>query len=133
MQKESLNKGKGLYFLIFKTAVIEIAVTAISMLIFAAVMFLAGLDKNLSPVLATVSAAIGTLIAAFFAAKKIGNRGYLIGIAVGGATFIIITLISLIVDGGSITFNTLFHFIIIMLSALIGGISGVNKKGKKYI
>ena len=94
MQKESLNKGKGLYFLIFKTAVIEIAVTAISMLIFAAVMFLAGLDKNLSPVLATVSAAIGTLIAAFFAAKKIGNRGYLTGIAVGGATFIIITLIS---------------------------------------
>ena len=39
MQKESLNKGKGLYFLIFKTAVIEIAVTAIFMLIFAAVMF----------------------------------------------------------------------------------------------
>ena len=103
------------------------------MAFFAALMFFAELDKNLSTVLATVSVAIGTLVASFYAAKKIGSRGYLTGLSVGGATFIIITLISLVIDGGSITFNTLFHFIIIMLSALIGGICGVNKKANKYI
>ena len=116
-----------------KTAVLEIIVTAIFIFAFSAIMYFSNLSNELSPVLATVSVALGVLVAAFYAAKKVGSKGYLVGLAVGGITFLIILLISLVVDSGGITINTVFHLVIIMLASLIGGISGVNKKGKKYI
>lgn len=116
-----------------KTAIIELAVTTVFILIFSAMMHFLNLSNDLSPILATVSIAFGVLFATFYAAKKVGNKGYLIGLIVGGITFIVIFLISLVVDSSGITINTLFHLIILILSALIGGISGVNKKGKKYI
>lgn len=116
-----------------KTAILEIIVTAIFIFAFSAIMYFSNLSNELSPVLATISVASGVLVAAFYAAKKVGSKGYLVGLAVGGTTFLIILLISLVVDSGGITINTVFHLIIVMLAALIGGISGVNKRGKKYI
>ena len=132
MRKDVSSKND-LLILSVKTAVLEIATTVIFICLFSAIMYFMNLNKNLSPVLATVSIAAGSLAASFYAAKKIGNRGYATGLAVGIITFVIITLISFIVDDGAITFNTLFHLVIIMLSSLIGGILGVNKKGKSYI
>lgn len=131
MKKEvSENRNLALWV---KTALIEIIVTAMFIFVFSAVMYFLNLKNELSPVLATIAISLGTLIAAFTAAKKIGNKGYLIGLTIGVITFLLIFLISLVVDSGGITINTLFHFVIITLSSLIGGISGVNKKGKKYI
>ena len=132
MRKDVSSKNEMLYLTI-KTAVLEIVITMVFICLFSALMYFLDLNQNLSPVLATVSVAAGSLIASFYAAKKIGNRGYLTGFAVGFITFVLITLISFIVDDGAITFNTLFHLIIILLSSLIGGIMGVNKKGKRYI
>ena len=132
MKKETEIK-KNLTSLCLKTAFLEISVSFIFIVMFSAVMYLFNLNKVLSTIFATVSVSFGALIASFFTAKKLQNKGYLIGGAVGISTFIIITLISFVMDDGGITFNTLFHFIIIMLSSLIGGICGVNKQGKKYI
>lgn len=132
MKKDVSGKQESLFFWL-KTALIEIAVTLVFIAVFAAVMYFFELNKNMSTVFATLSVAIGSLTAAFSAAKKVGCKGYLIGLIVGGITFVLIALISFIVDDGALTFNTLFHLIIIMLSSLIGGIMGVNKKGKSYI
>jgi len=131
--KKEVNGNRDLLTLALKTAISEITVTAALILIFSAAMYFFNLSNDLSPVLATVSIAFGVLVASFYAAKKVGNKGYLVGLTVGGITFLIVLLISLVVDSGGFTINTLFHFVIMMLSALIGGISGVNKKGKKYI
>ena len=87
-----------------------------------------------SSILATVSIAVGSLIASYFLGNKLGQKELLIGFAVGGITFIIITLISLLMDNGAVGINILFHFIIIMLASLIGAVLGVNKKSnQKYI
>ncbi len=131
--KNEINKNGKISILIIKTFIIQAIITFAFIIIFAGIMYFAELNKNLSPLLATISLSIGTLVAAFYAAGKIGIKGYLTGFIVGITTFIILTMISLIVDEGGITVNTLFHFIIIMLSALIGGVMGVNKKPKKYI
>ena len=46
----------------------------------------------------------------------------------------LIILAVVVVVGNRLTVNTLFHFVIIVLSSLVGGITGVNAdKGKKYI
>lgn len=129
------KENEGFRFAIPLTAaLLGIVVTAAFMALFAVVMYMAQIGSEYSPVLATVSLAAGTLAAAFYAARKIGKRGLLIGLATGGITFVLVTLISLIVDKGGITYNTLFHLIILMLSSLIGGVLGVNKKdNRKYI
>ncbi len=130
MKKES-NNNRWMMFL--RASIIFILFTAVSMVICAAVMYFLELDKSLSPVLSNICLAVGTLVSSFFTSRKVGNKGYLIGLICGGIVFIAVTLISLIVDDSAVSSNTLFHFIIIMLSALIGGISGVNKRPEKYI
>ena len=135
MGKDALysNDKKGYLSYIFGFLIGAI-VTAVFILIFALVMYLSGAAFKYAPVFATLSVAIGCFVAAFFTAKSQGSKGLLVGAVIGGIAFILITLVSLIVNSGGITLNTLFHFIIIMLSSLIGGIIGVNKgKSHKYI
>lgn len=110
---------------------ITVIVTAAVMALFAFIMYVAQIDSKYSPVLATVSLAAGTFAAAFYAARKIGKRGLFIGFVTGLAVFIFLTIISMIVDKGSLSYNTLFHFVILMLSSFIGGVMGVNKKSKR--
>lgn len=133
--KTKLEKfgGIGLGFIV-KTVLFGVLTTALFILLFSVFMYLSQMGYEYATVFATVSLAAGTFISAFYAAKKIGEKGFLTGIIVGGITFLLVTVVSLIVDNGSVTSNTLFHFIIIMLSSLIGGIMGVNRAvNKKYI
>ena len=135
MGKDALyGKDKMGYLIYILGFVIGIVVTAVFITLFAVIMYLSGSAFKYAPVFATVSVAIGSLTAAFFTAKKQGSHGLIVGAVIGGITFILITLISLIINRGGVTVNTLFHFIIIMLSSLIGGVIGVNKgKSHKYI
>lgn len=121
------------YFTIIKTALILIAVSLIGVLIFATVMYFLEGGYEFSPLFATVSVALGCLVSSLSLARSVGKKGLLIGGAVGFVTFIILTLIALVVNNSGITVNTLFRFIIIMLASIIGGIIGVNKKQEKYI
>lgn len=126
------KENTGLNFKIPLTAaLICIAITTVFMVVFALLMYIAQIGSEYSPILATVSLAAGTFASAFYAARKIGKRGLFTGFVTGIIIFIAVTLISLIVDKGGITYNTLFHLIIIMLSALIGGVMGVNKKSNR--
>ncbi len=132
MKKDSalnLSKKK----IIIKGAVLGIGSLVVMMLIFALIMLL-GADRAYASAFASISLAVGTFVAAFYTAFKIGNKGYLIGLIAGAAVFAVITAVSLIVCGGGLSLNTLFHFIIVMLSSLAGGVAGVNRNSsKKYI
>ncbi len=121
------------YFKIIKTAIIIIAVSFIGILVFATAMYFLEGGYEYSPLFATISVAMGCLVASLTLARKIGKKGFLIGTAVGGVTFLILTLVALLVNSSAIGVNTLFRLIIIMLSSIIGGIIGVNKKPEKYI
>ncbi len=120
--------------LYIKGALIGVAVTLISMCLFAAVILFCGLDRGYSVPFATISLALGSFTAAYIVSRKSERRGYLIGTLIGLVTFAVVTIISLVVNKNGLTMNTLFHFIIIVLASAIGGILGVNKgKNKKYI
>ena len=115
------------------SVLIQTAVTFILVAVFALIINLADLDYKYAPVFGSVAVGLGSLAGAMRYSAKKKSKGYLIGLAFGGATFLIVTLIGLILNGGGLTLNTLFHLIIIMLSSLSGGILGVNMGGKKYI
>lgn len=109
-------------------------VTGISVAIFSAVIFFLEMDRIYAPAFATVSLASGAFCASRFSAKKIGEKGYIVGLIMGFILFCLVTLFALVFDSNGGGFTTLFRFIIIMLASLIGGILGVNKdKNKKYI
>ncbi|MGN0451060.1 MAG: TIGR04086 family membrane protein [Acutalibacteraceae bacterium] len=135
MGKDTLSGvGKKGYLSYIKGLIVVILVTALFLLLFAFVMYLLGGAAKYAPVFATLSAAFGGFAGAFTAASSKGSKGWLTGAVIGGIVFIVITLVSLIINRGGVTLNTLFHFIIIMLSSLIGGITGVNRgKSHKYI
>ena len=115
------------------SVLIQTAVTFILVAVFALIINLADLDYKYAPVFGSVAVGLGSLAGAMRYSAKKKSKGYLIGLAFGGATFLIVTLIGLILNGGGLTSNTVFHLIIIMLSSLSGGILGVNMGGKKYI
>lgn len=128
-----MDNKKSKYITYLITAIIEIAVTLLAVSLFSIVMNSVDIDYKYSPVFGSVSVSLGSLIASYFLSNKKKNKGYLIGATTGFITFIVVTVIGLIINQGGIGINTLFHLVIIMLSSIIGGILGVNKKGKKYI
>lgn len=118
-----------------KGTVIGVAVTFVTMLLLSAVMLIFNISENFAVPFATISVALGSFSAAFYTARKVGNKGYLIGIIVGLVSFAAVLLVSLLVSKQSIGVNTLFHLVIILISSMIGGILGINSlvKSKKYI
>ena len=120
-------------FLLVKTVLLQLAITFGFIALFAVLMYLTEMDNKFSPLFASLSLGGGAFSSAYFYSSKQKNKGYLNGIIIGIITFLIVTLIGLVVSNSGFTINTVFHFIIIILSAVIGGILGVNKKGKSYI
>lgn len=122
------------YIFLLKVLLIQSAVTVAAMFLFSVVLYLLEGGYQFSPLFATISLGLGCLLASFYAAKKIGKNGLLVGAVVGGITFIIITLIGLMASKDIFTVNTLFRLIILMLFSFIGGVLGVNsKQNQKYI
>jgi putative membrane protein (TIGR04086 family) len=133
MDREKFDeKNKYKKFLI--AAVILVTTTFLFIFLFAIIMYLIEGGYEFSPLFATISLGLGSLFSSMYLAKKVGKRGLLIGAIVGMAVFLLMLIISFIANKSQMSVNTLFRFIIITLSSLIGGVIGVNKgNNQKYI
>ncbi len=127
-KKDTVNK-KSAYII---GGILGVLSSLAAMLVFAVVLLILNIDRAYAAPFATISVAFGSFIASRSAAKKIGDKGYLTGLIIGIIVFTFITALSLILGNG-LTINTLFHFIIILLSSLAGGIMGVNSKRHKKL
>lgn len=116
-----------------KGIVLGVLVNILLLLIFAAVILLADIDRAFAQPLSSIALGVGGFVAAIYTAKKIGGKGYLVGLIIGLLSFVVVTLIGLIINKNGLTNASVFRFIISFLSSVIGGIIGVNKKTQKYI
>ena len=132
MKKDLLAGEKSKVISYVVSVVAGAAVTVTFMLIFAALIVGGDLSDRFIAPAASLATAFGGLTAGFTASKILKSGGLLNGAVTGGALFLLVLIISLFADRGGLTLNTLFNLLIIMLSALIGGILGVGKK-KKFI
>lgn len=122
------------YKTVLKALILFLISGALCVLVFAVAMFYLETGFKFSPLFATLSIAVGCFFTSFYLGKKIGKKGFLIGLGVGALVFAVATLISLIVNSGSVTIHTLLRFVILLLSSMIGGIIGVNRKvNQSYI
>lgn len=108
-------------------------VSFLIMLLFAVLATGADISEEYASPMACISAAAGGLAAAFCASRLLGSKGMINGLVCGSTMFIIIKAVALAMDDGGLTLNTLFHFVVLLLAAMIGGIWGVNSGRKKII
>lgn len=73
---------------------------------------------------------IGSFIGGFMAGSLIKSRGMMWGAFTGFILFLIVFASGMAVNDSTITLATLYKLIVLVLSGLIGGIKGVNKKEK---
>lgn len=133
MKKDLLAREKPKVIIYAISVVAGAAVTFIFMLIFAALIAGADLPDGFIAPAASLASAFGGFVSGFTSSKILKSGGLLNGAVTGGVIFAIVLIISLFADRGGLTFNTLFNFLIIMLSALIGGILGIGGKKKNFI
>ncbi len=133
MNNENTDRMKGRFFVYLISVVLGFIITFIFMLLFSVLGVTLGLSDSFATPLASVALAAGSLMSAFIASKKLKKGGLLNGVICGGVIFLISVAVALATHSDSLTLNTLFNFVITMLSALIGGVWGVNQPTKKII
>ena len=111
---------------------VGVVVSFLFMLLFAIIIASADLTDGFIAPATSLASALGGLSAGFTASKILKSGGIINGLITGGILFAIVIIVSLFLDRGGLTANTLFNFLIIMISALIGGVLGIGKN-KKYI
>jgi putative membrane protein (TIGR04086 family) len=97
-------------------------------MLFSAVINALELNSAARSVLASLSVCAGCFAGAYTLAKRRRKGGYLLGLGVGAAVFII-TFIGTLLVGGAFTAGGFFSKLtIIIVCSVLGGITGVNKK-----
>ncbi len=128
MKNESIYNAKE-KALIFALAIsVGVVISLVSVLVFALISLFLDLPESAASMFAMMSLAIGGFSSAFLSSKKFKKKGIINGLICAAVTFLLVFFISLIVDKGGITLNTLFNLIATLLSGLIGGIGGVGQK-----
>ena len=105
------------YISLIKAFVIWLLSSAACIFLFAAVMYFLEGGYQYSPLFATVCLAVGCFMSSLFLGNKIGKNGILIGLAVGGTVFILATLVTLLVNSGSVSVHILLRLIIFLLAS----------------
>lgn len=114
-------------------SLIGVIIMFCGILLAAAVCLACDLPDSFSPTISVVAMGLGTFFAGFLAAKKIKSAGIINGAATGGIIYLLIFFASLILSGSGFSMVTVYHLLIALLSAAIGGIAGVNSLSRKRL
>lgn len=101
--------------------------------VFAFIMTAGDLPKSAAAPLSSVAFGIGCFFGGKYTAAKVGVNGYIYGAANGGIVLLAVTVCGMIVTGAQFSYVTLLRAAIVMLSAMIGGVLGVNKKSSSRL
>lgn len=113
------------------SVLVGVIVSVLSLLLSAGLCLAADLSELASSTLSSVCAGTGAFVAGFIASKKIGKGGIINGLSCGGLLYLLILFLSLFISEGGFTLITLFHSLVTLLSAAIGGVLGVNSNSKR--
>ena len=107
-------------------AVLSIVVSFFMILLSALILTLGDFSESIAFPLSSLSLGVGSFFGSRYTAKKLQEKGYLCGIINGGIVFIVNIIISIIANGFSFTALSIIRLLIIMLTGMIGGITGIN-------
>ena len=112
---------------------IAVVTLAAAVLLFSLLMTLIDIPKHYAFPLSSVALGIGSFVGSRFVAKRLMEKGYLCGIAIGVLLFLIATIIAIIVNGAGFSALTPLRLAISVLMGMLGGISGINTKSRRSL
>lgn len=107
------------------------AISTAILLVFALVMSVRDVPAVLINPLACAAIAVGSFFAGFLCAKMLRQRGMLFGALCGILMFGILLFTSLTLTGEAFGWIVLIKLVIVMTSAMIGGVIGVNTRRRR--
>ena len=131
-EKNLVTKKDKLKSLIIST-VIGYLLSLILLFILSIVITYTNLNENLSIYLVRTVTYISVLVAGFYAAGKITDKGWLSGLITGGCYSIILIIISTVLKQNQIGFSHVLQLVICIVTGIAGGIIGINTKKRKSI
>lgn len=105
-----------------------VVATVFMLFVLAFVMTIKDLPASVVAAFSSLAAGFGGLCGGFFASRKAGRKGLLLGTVTGALLYILILCASLIINSGPFSVMSIIKLAITVLSAAIGGILGVNVK-----
>lgn len=120
----SLMRGtlKGILF--------AVLITVLAFLLFSLLLAYTGLGESTIPIISVIVKILGALISGVFAVNKTEKKGFLSGIVSGSVYGIVVLLIAVLADGGTLNWSRmLVGFVVSALSGALGGILGINLGG----
>lgn len=111
---------------------VGIVVILICLLIFSLFMTKFDAPEPMVSVMSSLALCVGAYVGGYIAAKRKRQNGMIIGILTGIFIYCIIFFAGVIFAKNSITFSFLTKLIMTLICAAIGGVFGVNSKGKRY-
>ena len=109
---------------------VSVGLTAAFVAVFALVRMNVSLPFAAHQPVTTVLACLAALISAFNVAKKRQKSGLILGVATGGATFLIILILSAIILKLPASEQVIVKLIALISAGGLGGLLGVSKKNK---
>ncbi len=98
---------------------------------FVSLLNLLGLNSGITTIIIFILNIILFFILSFINASKIKKKGYLEGIIIGLIFIILMVLIKIILFDNTFSISTFIYYLILLLTSLFGGMTGVNKKEKQ--
>ncbi|MFT3951063.1 MAG: TIGR04086 family membrane protein [Oscillospiraceae bacterium] len=114
------------------SSLLGLGVIFVCMFGFSAVVTKVDASALMITVLSTAALCVGTYVGGYICARKRRKNGLMMGIICGAAIFFAVLIMSLIFTKAALSFSAGGKLILAMVCAGIGGIIGVNSKGRKY-
>lgn len=111
---------------------VGIVVILICLIIFSLFMTKFDAPEPMVSVMSSLALCVGAYVGGYIAAKRKRQNGMIIGILTGIFIYCIIFFAGVIFAKNSISFSFLTKLIMTLICAAIGGVFGVNSKGKRY-
>ena len=115
------------------SALVGMLISFLSLLLAAGLMLASDLPQETASVISAICLGIGSVFSGFISAKKIKSGGIVNGLICGGAIYIIVLFISLFLSDNGFSLITVFHLVITLLMAAIGGVFGVSAASKRRL
>lgn len=111
---------------------VGIIVILVCLLIFSLFMTKFDAPEPMVSVMSSLALCIGAYVGGYIAAKRRRQNGMIIGILTGIAIYCVVFFAGIIFAKNSVSFGFFTKLIMTLICAAVGGVFGVNSKGKRY-
>lgn len=114
-------------------SIVGMLVIVLALLLAAAVCLATDASDSYSTLVSGICLGVGSLACGYLSSKKIGRAGLINGAFSGIIICLVVFVSSLFISENSFSLVGISHLLIVLISAAIGGILGVNFSKKKRI